>query len=347
MATEIQWGLLGNATIARKCVIGAIQKSRNGTVRALASRNPEKARETQTRHAIPVLYECYAAVLADPAITAVYIPLPNHLHHPWTLKALAAGKHVLCEKPLAGSTREAQEMAAAARKADRFLMEAFMYRFHPRSRRIKTMVDQGVIGAPRIVRAAFCYPMARDLLESGDNARLKPEMGGGALMDVGCYGVSLARWLMNAEPVRVQAQASYHPGGVDWHLLGTLEFGPRRLAVIEASFITALQQTYSIVGARGAIELPHDAFIPWEKDAVFTHRRQDEEAGTRHCIDGADEYQLMVEHFADVVLGTDQAAYSPRESIANMRVLDALAHAARSGGRVRVGPDAPLDHHES
>ncbi len=177
MAAEIQWGILGNANIARKCVIGAIQKSRNGAVRALASRNPDKARETQARHGIPELYEGYAAVLEDPAVTAVYIPLPNHLHHPWTLKALAAGKHVLCEKPLACSAGESQEMAAAARKADRFLMEAFMYRFHPRSRRIKAMVDQGVIGVPRIIRAAFCYHMARDLLESGGNARLKPEMG--------------------------------------------------------------------------------------------------------------------------------------------------------------------------
>ncbi len=308
MTAEIQWGILGNATIARKCVIGAIQKSRNGAVRALASRNPDKARETQARHGIPVLYEHYAAVLEDPAVTAVYIPLPNHLHHPWTLKALAAGKHVLCEKPLACDTREARDMAAAANKADRFLMEAFMYRFHPRSKRVKTLVDQGEIGTPRIIRAAFCYPMASDLLESGDNARLKTEMGGGALLDVGCYGVSLARWLMNAEPVRVQAQASYHPGGVDWHLIGTLVFGPRRLAVIEASFITALQQTYSVVGACGAIDLPHDAFIPWEKDAVFTHRRQDEETGTRHRLRGADEYQLMVEHFAGVVLGEVQAA---------------------------------------
>ncbi len=347
MPAEIQWGILGNATIARKCVIGAIQKSRNGNVRALASRNPDKARETQTRHGIPVLYERYAAVLDDPDVTAVYIPLPNHLHHPWTLKALAAGKHVLCEKPLACSTLEAEEMAAAARKAGRFLMEAFMYRFHPRSQRIKTMVDQGVIGDPRIVRAAFCYHMARDLLEKGENARLKPEMGGGALMDVGCYGVSLARWLMNREPDHVQAQASYHPAGVDWHLVGTLEFGPNRLAVIEASFISALQQTYSVVGDQGAIDLPHDAFIPWEKDAVFTHRRQDEESGTRHCIDGADEYQLMVEHFADVVLGADQPAYSTRESIANMRVLEALEQAARNGQRVAVGGQWRPSRHES
>ena len=346
MAAEMQWGILGNATIARKCVIGAIQKSRNGSVRALASRTPDKAQATAAQHNIPTLHDRYEAVLADPAITAVYIPLPNHLHLPWTLKALAAGKHVLCEKPLACSAREARKMAAAARTADRFLMEALMYRFHPRSRRIKTMVAQGEIGAPRIVRAAFCYHMAAALLESGDNARLKPEMGGGALLDVGCYGVSTARWLMAAEPVGVQAQASYHPAGVDWHLVATLAFGPRRMAVVEASFITALQQTYCVVGSRGAIDLPHDAFIPWEKDAVFIHRGQDEETGTRHRVDGADEYQLMVEHFADVVQGHAPPDFTPAESVANMRVLDALAAAARSGRRIRLENHDPADDHE-
>ena len=331
MESEIQWGIMGNATIARKCVIGAIQKSRNGSLRALASRSPDTARDVVTRHGIPELYGSYQALLDDSAVTAVYLPLPNHLHRPWTEKALAAGKHVLCEKPLACNAEEAEAMAAAARQADRLLMEAFMYRFHPRSRRIKQMVEQGEIGATRLVRAAFCYQMGADVLQTGVTPRLQTEMGGGALLDVGCYGVSVARWLMNAEPMRVQAQASCHPSGADWHLVGSLYFGPRRLAVVEASFITALQQTYSVVGDRGAIDLPHDAFIPWEKDAGFVLRGRDEETGTRQAIAGADQYQLMVEHFADAVLGRSALAYPPEESIANMRVLDALSRAARSG----------------
>jgi D-xylose 1-dehydrogenase (NADP+, D-xylono-1,5-lactone-forming) len=336
MTTEIQWGVLGNATIARKCVIGAIQKSRNGTLRALASRSPETARDVVRQHGIPNLYANYQALLDDPAVTAVYIPLPNHLHHPWAQKALASGKHVLCEKPLACNAWEAEAMAVAAQKANRLLMEAFMYRFHPRSRRIKAMIDQEEIGSPRLIRAAFSYPMAEEILKSGGNARLQPDMGGGALLDVGCYGVSLARWLMNAEPLSVQAQASYHPSGVDWQLIGCLYFGPRRMAVVEASFIAALQQTFSVAGERGAIDLPHDAFIPWEKDASFMLRGRDEETGTRKVIAGADEYQLMVEHFADAVLGRSVLAYPPQESIANMRVLDALSQAARSGRRETV-----------
>jgi predicted dehydrogenase len=346
MGTEVQWGILGNATIARKCVIGAIQKSRNGSVRALASQTPDAAQKTATQHGIPLVHDRYEAVLEDPAVTAVYIPLPNHLHFSWTLKALAAGKHVLCEKPLACSAREALEMAAAARAADRFLMEAIMYRFHPRSQRIKTMVDRGAIGAPRIIRAAFCYPMAPALVDSGETARLQPAMGGGALLDVGCYGVSAARWFMAAEPVAVQAQATYHPTGVDWHLVATLAFGPRRMAVVEASFITALQQTYCVVGSAGAIDLPHDAFIPWEKDAAFILRGPEEEIGTRHVVEGADEYQRMVEHFADVVRGNALPLFTPAESVANMRVLDALAQAARSGGRIALEKRRPDDDRE-
>ena len=330
MAADVQWGILGNATIARKCVIGAIQRSRNGRLRALASRTPEKARDIVRRHDIPVLYEDYGALLADPSISAVYIPLPNHLHAPWTLKALAAGKHVLCEKPLACSAQEAQQMASAAQTAQRLLMEAFMYRFHPRSLHIKALVAAGDIGAPRLVRAAFTYAMDADLLQRGSTARLRPEMGGGALLDVGCYGVSVARWLMRAEPRRVQAQASYHPSGADWHMIAMLDFGSRRMAVVEASFICALQQTFSVIGTRGAVDLPHDAFIPWDQDAVFTVRGRDAETGTRYRIDGVDEYQLMVEHFADAVLGQAPLAYAPAESIANLRVLDALRHAAQN-----------------
>jgi predicted dehydrogenase len=336
MASKVQWGVLGSATIARKCVIKAIQTSPNSTLRALASRAPQTARELAAHHGIPVVYASYDELLADPGLEAVYIPLPNHLHHPWTLKALAAGKHVLCEKPLACTAREAQEMADAARRADRLLMEGFMYRFHPRSRRIKALVEEGQIGAARLVRAAFCYHMAEDILASGDNVRLKPEMGGGALLDVGCYGVSVARWLMGAEPSSVQAQMSFHPAGVDWHLAATLFFGPRRMAVVEASFITALQQTFSVVGDRGAIELPHDAFIPWEKDAFFTVRGREEETGQSQRIDGSDEYQQMVTHFADAVQGRSALDFKPDESIANMRVLDALAEAGRSGSRVEI-----------
>jgi len=336
MKDRVRWGILGNATIARKCVIGAIQKSRNGLVHALATRSPADASKIMAENDVRNIYEGYDGLLADPAVDAVYVPLPNHMHLPWTLKALSAGKHVLCEKPLACNTREARKMAARAKKTGLLLMEAFMYRFHPRSRHIKQIVDQGIIGKPCLMRSAFCYHMDDDMLQSGANARLKSEMGGGALLDVGCYSVSVARWLLSAEPTAVQAQAVYHPAGVDMHLVGTLRFEEDKLAVLEASFISALQQTYTVAGSDGAIDLPHDAFIPWEKNAVYTLRKKDEEVGEEHMIQGADEYQLMVEHFSDAVLGRTELDRTPDDSVANMRVLDALAVAAKTGNTVNL-----------
>lgn len=321
---HLNWGVLGSAMIARVCVIPAIQKSRNGTVHAIASRSMERAQELAQQHRIPHVYDSYDALLKNSEIEAVYIPLPNNLHLPWTLRALEAGKHVLCEKPLALDASEAQQMVEAARSADLRLMEALMYRFHPRSRRIKQLVDDGRIGLPRLIRIAFTFN-----LSDQNNMRYRPEMGGGALMDVGCYGVSLARWLLGAEPVQVQAQAVYSASGVDVNFVGTLRFPEGQLAVIEASLISALQQTYSVVGSVGAIELPHDAFIPWEKEAVFTLRGVEDEAGVVHSVPGADEYQLMVEHFAEAALGNAPLAFEPLDSVKNMRVVDALRQSAR------------------
>ncbi len=336
MTDKIQWGILGNANIARVCVIPAIQKSTHSTVSALASRSPQDAQQVAEQNNISHVYESYDKLLQDPRIQVVYIPLPNHLHHPWTLEALKAGKHVLCEKPLACNTDQAREMADTARDTGLLLMEAFMYRFHPRSQRIKEMVADGSIGTLRLVRSAFCYDMGQKLLDSGDNARLKPEMGGGALLDVGSYSVSVARWLFGCEPTHVQGQAIYHPDGVDVHFTGTLRFSDQGLAALEASFVCALQQTYTAVGNTGVIELPHDAFIPWEKDAVYRVRDKEAEEGSQHVVPGADEYQLMVEHFAEAVLGQTPLAYAPEDSVLNMTVLDALAQAARSGETITL-----------
>jgi predicted dehydrogenase len=336
MTERIKWGVLGNAEIARVCVIPAIQKSRNGTVHGLATRSPKNARQTVAEHKINHVYDSYDGLLTDQDIDAVYIPLPNHLHHPWTLKALQAGKHVLCEKPLACDASEAQEMVNAAADGGLMLMEALMYRFHPRSQRIKETVAEGKIGPVCLVRSAFCYKMDDELLASGNNARLKPEMGGGALLDVGCYSVSVARWYMGTEPTELQAKAVYHPSGVDMHLVALLRFPENGLATLEASFISSMQQTYSVVGSEGAIELPHDAFIPWEKDAIFTVRGKDQEVGQKRVTPGADEYQHMVEHFADAVLRKTELTLPPEESIRNMQVLDGLAEAARTGKTVRL-----------
>ncbi len=336
MGEKLRWGVMGNATIARVCMIPAIGKSRNGIVHALASRSPEAAATVAADHQIPHVREGYHALVEDNAIQAIYIALPNHLHHEWTLRALAAGKHVLCEKPLACNAGQAREMAAAAAAAGRLLMEAYMYRFHPRSLRVRHLVQNGAIGPPRLIRAAFCYRMSEENLRDPVNFRMVPEMGGGALLDVGCYGVSVARWIYGEEPRRVQCEACFHPNGVDTHATAMLRFDGDRIATVEASFMAGLQQTYSVVGEKGAIDLPHDAFIPWEKDAAYTLREKDAESADPVRVPGADEYQLMVEHFATAARGDVPIACPPGDSIHNMRVLDALAQAARERRAVRL-----------
>ena len=336
MADTLNWGILGNATIARTCVIPAISKSRNAAIHALGTRNPEGAEKLAADYTIGHVYDTYDAVVNDPDVDAVYIPLPNHLHHPWTLKALRAGKHVLCEKPLACNAAQAREMAAVSRETGCQLMEALMYRFHPRMRQIKNIIEKGQIGVLRLVRSSFCFHIDDEVLESAGNYRLAPQQGGGCLLDVGCYSVSLACWLFDRAPDSVQACALYHPGGCDTHLTGSLMFSPDGLATLEASFVSALQQTFTASGTQGAIDLPHNAFIPWENDAVFRVRGKDEETGQEHIIPGVDEYQLMVEHFADAVRTGSACELSLNESIRTMMVLDALATSAQTGTAVAL-----------
>jgi len=335
MSSDIKWGILGNATIARKCVIPAIFSATNGHVYALASRNLKKSEALAETYNITQLYSQYESVIEDKQVDIVYIPLPNHLHREWTIRALEAGKHVLCEKPLACNTAEAMEMAEIASKKGLHLMEALMYRFHPRSRTIHQMVSQGEIGAPRLVRVSFCFHMQDHVLKKRENSRLKKK-GGGAMLDVGCYGVSVARWMMGEDPESVQATAHFNSEGVDIHTVGVLQFRNNGLATVEASFISSLQQTYTIVGEGGSIELPHNAFIPWEKDATYVYRGRHEEIGRQDVIPGADEYRLMVEHFSDVIINGSSPLVQIHDSIQNMRVLDALAESARSGQRIVI-----------
>lgn len=344
MADILNWGILGNAMIGRKCVMPAIAGSRNGKIRALGTRRPVEAVTLARDNGIELVYDSYDEVIQDPSIDAVYIPLPNYLHLPWTLKSLAAGKHVLCEKPLACTAAEACEMKALALARDRVLMEALMYRFHPRTKRVKSMISAGAIGVPRLVRAAFCFSMAEELLTSGANHRLSSPQGGGSLMDVGSYGVSVARWLLEAEPVTVQALAIFRPeNNVDLHVVGNLLFANEALATIEASFCSGLQQTYSIIGNNGVIDLPQNAFVPWDKDAVIHYRRGDTETAEQIVIPGVDEYRLMIEHFGDLVLGEVEPLVPIDDSINNLAVLDALALAAQTGCSVPVDAGCNVD----
>jgi predicted dehydrogenase len=287
--------VLGAAGIAFGAVLPAIAKSNNGSVVAIASRDPQKARKVAEGYPGARVAESYEALLADPNVDAVYIPLVNSLHKEWTLRALAAKKHVLCEKPLAMNAVEAEEMAVAAASSGKHLMEAFMYRFHPRTRRF---VDG--LRDPMYVQATFGFTMSRK-----DDYRAHAELGGGALLDVGCYVVSVSRWVLG-EPNNVFARSRID--GVDWSTSALLQFEGGQTASVFASFEAPEVQELTVVAREGVQRL----------EQPFSSREV------------ADSYQLMVESFGESVLQDRPVAIPLGESIANMKVLDAIREAAKS-----------------
>lgn len=298
----VRWGVLGAAWIADRAMLPALRVAGNARLLALASHRPAPARELASRHGIERLYPGYEELLADPEVDAVYIPLPNSLHRPWTLRALAAGKHVLCEKPLALNADEALAMAQAAQATGRLLMEALMYRFHPRMRRLaegRTRV--------RFLHAAFGFPLI-----DPDNYRLRAELGGGALLDVGCYLVDVARWLVGSEPTRVEAVAHFDSAsGVDLSCTALLGFPAGEQASLHASFESPEHQELVVVGEREVVRVKRP-FTSWR--------------------DPDDPYQLMVEAFGEALLRGTPAPLPLEWSIANLRVLDRIRAAVRSAG---------------
>lgn len=283
--------MLGAADIARKALLPAISASRNGELVALASRSPERAHQMLLPYPGARVVPSYEALLAQPDIDAVYIPLVNSLHPEWTVRALEAGKHVLCEKPLAMNAREAEAMAAAASHSGRLLMEAFMYRFHPDTRTFVESVHQ-----PLHVEASFGFTLTDTV-----NYRMQPELGGGALLDVGCYTVSVARWILG-EPIKVHARAR-KAGGVDMTVAALMEFSGGRTASIFASFESPEVQQVRAIGSAG-VQVLDRPFTAWH--------------------DPWDPYQLMVESFADSILLQRPVEIPLEESIANMRALDSI-----------------------
>ncbi len=252
MVTDrMRWGVLSTADIGVAKVIPAVQRSTVSAITAIASRDLEKAQAVAARLGIPKAYGSYDALLADPEIDAVYNPLPNHLHVPWSLKALEAGKHVLCEKPVALTAAEAQELADAnARYPHLKVMEAFMYRFHPQWRRAQRLVADGAIGALRTVQSFFSY-----YLDDPTNICNMAGIGGGGLMDVGCYNISLSRFLFGTEPRRVLGIVEVDPRfNTDRLASGILDFG-RGTATFTCSTQLAPYQRVNIFGTEGRVEI--------------------------------------------------------------------------------------------
>lgn len=293
---RVGWGILGAAHIAGRALLSAIDASGNGRIVAMASRDPARAREMLAPYRKARIAESYESLLADPDVDVIYNPLPNHLHREWTLRAFDAGKHVLCEKPLALNANEAEEMAAAARASGRHLMEAFMYRFHPAMRAFVSELRD-----PLHVHASFGFTVRRP-----DDIRLQAELGGGALLDVGCYTVSVARWILG-EPETISARSTMR-GGVDISTAALLTFPGDATAAVWSSFESAeVQEVMAIT-----------------RDGV--HRR----VKAFNTREEHDPYRLMVESFGESVLHDRPVAIPLEESIANMQVLDRIAASARS-----------------
>lgn len=330
-AAPLRWGILGTAHIAARRILPAMAASRRHTVVAVASRQPARGREFAARFGIPRVYDDYAALLADPEIDAVYNPLPNALHRTWTERAARAGKHVLCEKPMATTAADAAAMVATCRAHGVVLREAFMYRHHPQIARLQALLREGAIGVPWLVRAWFSFTT------TAGNIRLDPSLGGGGLLDVGCYAVNISRLLLG-EPVRAAATAVYEHG-VDVLLSGFLAFPGGRAALIDCGLRAPLRQGCEIVGTAGTIALPRP-FQPEEDPAtlVVTTPR-----GTATVeVPGANQYTLMLDDFAAAVRDGAPPRGTASDAVTNMRALDALARAARTGTVQPIGPpDGP------
>lgn len=328
-----RWGILSTAKIARAFAAPLIQ-SGAAEVAAVASRDAGRAAAFARELGIPRSYGSYAELLADPQIDAVYIGLPNRLHAEWAVASARAGKHVLCEKPLGVSRAEAAAMFAAADAAGVALMEAFMYRFHPRTLAVQDLLRQGALGELRLVRASFGFTVADPA-----NIRLSAELAGGALMDVGCYCVNIARMAAGRAPLHVSAHARWAASGVDESLAGTLEFADGLLAQISCSLAASQHHSVQIIGSAGAIELD-DAFVPAPDRPTSLRLRRGVRGPSSETIEFApvNQYQREAEAF-EQLLDDPYSAWPemPRqETLENLATIEALLRSARTGQRVEV-----------
>ncbi|BDE08029.1 deoxyfructose oxidoreductase [Vulcanimicrobium alpinum] len=323
---RIRWGVLSTANIGLKRFIPGAAASRNGVVTAIASRDAARARDAATRLGIAHAYGSYEELLADPEIDAIYNPLPNSLHAEWTLATASAGKHVLCEKPLAIDAAQAQQMIDGCRERGVLLMEAFMYRFHPQHARVRALRDAGAIGELRAVRSAFTFQLEPF---PPQNVRLRSELAGGALMDVGCYAVNAARMLFGEEPQWASAQWDHRAEfGVEVTLAGVLGFSDARMAAFDCGFRAWGQGSYAAVGTRGQIDVPN-AFVPNGETTIVV---SDGSGRRTETVPAVDQYQLEAEEFADAILNDRPLRIPPDDALGTLRAIEALRASARAGG---------------
>ncbi|MFD2672266.1 Gfo/Idh/MocA family protein [Marinicrinis sediminis] len=331
MTSHVRWGILSAANIAVKSFLPAVKQSETAVVVAVASRNEEKARSFADEHGIERAYGSYEQLLQDPDIDAVYIPLPNHLHAEWTIRAAQAGKHVLCEKPLAISEEEAARAVTACKKEGVQLTEAFMYRHHPRYDQIKACIAAGEIGDIRGLYANFTFDKHTDT----DNVRFQKKMGGGSLYDVGCYPISAARYVLEREPeaVAVQAFFSEDHDDVDMMASGLIEFPNQVGLTFQCGMWAERRNNLLIIGSEGSIEVP-SAFI-YDPDnrhfyvSVKGERREVEVPEVNH-------YTLQLDDFGRSILEGRSPRFPAEDSLLNMRVIEACLRSARNRERIHL-----------
>jgi xylose dehydrogenase (NAD/NADP) len=316
MAQTLRWGILGTGNIAGKFAAAVSKSERTQTV-AVGSRSPETARMFAQQFHISTATG-YDELLSAADVDAVYIALPNSLHHKWAIKALLAGKHVLCEKPLAHDLEQSEEMFDAAEISGRLLVEAFMYRSHPLTQTVIEAVRAGAIGKLKLIRTSFCF----NLPQTAGNIRFKSGLGGGALMDVGCYCINFSRLFAGEEPSQMAAMAHIHDSGVDDVAAGTMTFPNGIVASFTCGMTAQADNAAYLCGDEGYIEVP----IPWKppvQQAEFTivrgvHRN------TQHVDADNEPYALEADDFAAAALDGKPPAITRQDTLGNMRVLDEM-----------------------
>jgi xylose dehydrogenase (NAD/NADP) len=325
---KVRWGILGCAGIAERSFIPAALRTGNAVLGAIAARDQARAEDWARRFGFARAHRTYQDLVDDPAIDAVYNPLPNDLHAEWSIRALQAGKHVLCEKPMAMNAAEVRAMIEAASSNGALLMEGFMYKFHPQIGKTLDLVRDGAIGPVRSLHASFTFHFERD----GANYRWFPGHGGGALYDVGCYTLSIARLVFGAEPSAVTAAARVDPAtGVDMTTGVLLEFPDGRIALCDSSFESHFQSRLLAVGLTGTLRLDR-AFSA--KDFAVAVEIVRGDAVERLPIRKANMFALMIDHFGEAVLGRAALRYPAADAWNNMRVIDACFESMRAGARV-------------
>jgi D-xylose 1-dehydrogenase (NADP+, D-xylono-1,5-lactone-forming) len=316
---SMHWGIISTAHINRLILAGARESDRVDVV-AVASRDQARAEAYAREHTIERAYGSYEALLADPDVAAVYISLPNSLHVEWSIRALEAGKHVLCEKPLDRRLEEVERAFAAATAAGRILMEAFMYRHNPQTAKLKELVAEGAVGALRVIRSAFSFN-----LEDPENVRLAAHLDGGALMDVGCYCVSGSR-LLGGEPETVYGQQLTGPSGVDVLFAGTMRFPDDVIAQFDCGFVLRDRDELEVVGSEGSLFLDD----PWHaRRPVIDVRRRD--GSEQISLEPVNSYRLELENLSDAIAGRAEPLLGRDDAVGQARTIEALYRSAAAG----------------